>query len=90
MLLTLVLSNRQFVAQVHIVLSIEGKLHDLKLLYVLGHILNKNLMGVKVCRKIFLWVSNFGEVGGRDFFFQNPHIQYDFMIFVQDFKKKNL
>ena len=28
MLLTLVLSNRQLLAQVHVVLSIEGKLHD--------------------------------------------------------------
>ena len=68
--------------------SVFGPLIFIKLLYVLRHTLNKNLMGIKVCRKIFLWVWKFGEVGGPDFFFQNPHIQYDFWNFIQNFKKK--
>ena len=44
----------------------------------------------KKVQKIFLKGLEFGEVGGRDYFFQNPIIQDDFLIFVQNLKKKNL
>ena len=61
----------------------------MKLLYFLRNTLNKNLMVVKVCRKVFLWVWKFGEVGGRDFFFssKSPYL-VRFLNFHPKLKKK--
>ena len=39
--------------------------------YVEGGVLGNNNIGIKKCTTTFLWVLNFGQVGGRQFFFQN-------------------
>ena len=51
--------------------SIFGPLFFFNLRYIKGGVLGKNNIGVKKCRTIFLWVLNFGQVGGHQKFFQN-------------------
>ena len=41
-----------------------------ELLYVLEETLTQIAICLKKCRKIFLWVQKFGEVGGQDYKFQ--------------------
>ena len=51
--------------------SIFGPLNFFVFRYVEGGVLGNNYISIKKCRTTFLWVLNFGQVGGRWKFFQN-------------------
>ena len=51
--------------------SIFGPLNFFNLRYIKGGVRGNNNIGIKKCTTNFLWVLNFGQVGGRRENFQN-------------------